>query len=125
MAPSGGHPTPSRVFGVRASPQGNQKFPPKFTGTKGDAICNICNRANNYRSPYPMTSRMSNTIRHIPKAFQHHLRFEQAQQINFSLTDSNESKNKSGTQEFKKKPLYSWNYYYSPYYYCHNYYRHN
>ena len=45
----------SRVVGVKLSPQGNRKFPPKFTGTKGHAILN---RANAYRSQYPVTTRM-------------------------------------------------------------------
>ena len=46
----------SQVVGVKLSPHGNLKFRPKFTGTKGDAI--IVNRANAYRSHYPVRTRM-------------------------------------------------------------------
>ena len=53
----------SRVVGVRASPQGKWKFPAKFTGTKGDAIVN---RANAYRSHYPMKTRMPTASRRPP-----------------------------------------------------------
>ena len=48
-------PTHPEFSGFKLSPQENWKFPPKFTGTKGDTILN---RANAYCFQYPVSTRM-------------------------------------------------------------------